>query len=53
MVPAQVVLDPLGYWYTVMYDTGSQITLITKDFFFFYIPPRPRVSILYLYSITV
>ena len=30
-VPAQVILDPSGDRYTVMYDTGSQITLITKD----------------------
>ena len=31
MVPAQVILDPSGNRYTVMYDTGSQITMITKD----------------------
>ena len=31
MVPAQVILDPSGDQYTVMFDTGSQITLITKD----------------------
>ena len=31
MVPAQVILDPSGDRYTVMFDTGSQITLITKD----------------------
>ena len=31
MVPAQVILDPAGVQYTVMFDTGSQITLITKD----------------------
>ena len=31
MVPAQVILDPAGDRYTVMYDTGSQINLITKD----------------------
>ena len=31
MVPAQVILDLSGDRYTVMFDTGSQITLITKD----------------------
>ena len=31
MVPAQVILDPSGDQYTVIFDTGSQITLITKD----------------------
>ena len=31
MVPAQVILDPPDDQYTVMFDTGSQITLITKD----------------------
>ena len=31
MVPAQVILDPSGDRYTIMFDTGSQITLITKD----------------------
>ena len=31
MVLAQVILDPSGDRYTVMFDTRSQITLITKD----------------------
>ena len=31
MVPVQVILDPSGDQYTVIFDTGSQITLITKD----------------------
>ena len=31
MVSAQVILDPSGDQYTVMFNTGSQITLITKD----------------------